>query len=78
MVIIFIYLGYRNKPGSLDIFFFEVFNCKADAKGRVMLPVALRNQITPILKDGFYIKKSYYADCLELYPAHEWERVMAE
>ncbi len=71
-------MSCRNKPEGLDIFFFEVFNCKADAKGRVMLPVALRNQVTPILKDGFYIKKSYYADCLELYPAHEWERVMAE
>ncbi|MFS4417853.1 division/cell wall cluster transcriptional repressor MraZ [Maribacter sp. 2307ULW6-5] len=64
--------------GDLDIFFFEVFYCKADAKGRVLLPVALRDQMDPILKNGFYIKKSYYEDCLELYPAHEWERVMRE
>ncbi|WP_010519130.1 division/cell wall cluster transcriptional repressor MraZ [Croceivirga radicis] len=62
----------------MDIFFFGVFNCKADAKGRVMLPVALRNQMAPVLKDGFFIKKAYYSDCLELYPAYEWNRVMSE
>jgi len=43
-----------------------------------MLPIALRNQMQPILKDGFYIKKSYYKECLELYPAKEWEKVMGE
>ena len=62
----------------MEIFFFGVFNCKADAKGRVMLPIALRNQVAPIMKDGFFIKKSYYSECLELYPAYEWNRVMAE
>lgn len=62
----------------MEIFFHGVFNCKADAKGRIMLPVALRNQVTPILKDGFFIKKAYYSECLELYPAYEWNRVMSE
>ena len=62
----------------MNIFFFGTYNCKADAKGRIMLPIALRNQMQPILKDGFYIKKSYYKECLELYPAHEWEKVMGE
>lgn len=62
----------------MDIYFFGTFNCKADAKGRIMLPVSLRNQMTPILNNGFYIKKSYYNDCLELYPAQEWNKVNAE
>ena len=62
----------------MDIIFFGTFECKADAKGRVMLPVALRNQMSPVLKDGFFVKKSYYNDCLELYPAKEWYRVMEE
>lgn len=43
-----------------------------------MLPVALRNQMTPILNAGFFIKKSYYNECLELYPAHEWNKVNEE
>ncbi|CAG2533906.1 MULTISPECIES: division/cell wall cluster transcriptional repressor MraZ [Maribacter] len=62
----------------MDIYFFGTFNCKADAKGRIMLPVALRNQMTPILNEGFFIKKSYYNECLELYPAQEWYKIMAE
>jgi len=62
----------------LDIFFLGSFTCKADAKGRVMLPIALRNQMAPILQEGFYIKKSYYNECLELYPKYEWERVMSQ
>ena len=62
----------------MDIYFFGTFNCKADSKGRIMLPVALRNQMAPILKEGFFIKKSYYNECLELYPAQEWSKVNAE
>ena len=62
----------------MELFFWGVFNCKADAKGRVMLPVSLRNQILPLLNDGFVIKKSYYDECLELYPIKEWVKVMQE
>ncbi|MEK6151806.1 division/cell wall cluster transcriptional repressor MraZ [Flavobacteriaceae bacterium 3-367] len=62
----------------MDIFFVGTYNCKADAKGRVMLPVTLKNQITPILNDGFVIKRSMYAPCLELYPMYEWNTVMQE
>ena len=62
----------------MNIYFFGTYNCKADAKGRIMLPIVLRNQMQPVLKDGFYIKKSYYKECLELYPAQEWEKVMGE
>lgn len=57
----------------MEIYFSGVYNCKADAKGRVMLPVSLRNQMAPMLGNGFFIKKSYYDECLELYPKHEWE-----
>ena len=75
---IYIFELYKQKPAILDIYFFGTFNCKADAKGRIMLPVSLRNQMTPILNEGFYIKKSYYSECLELYPAQEWNKVNAE
>ncbi|MGB5821889.1 MAG: division/cell wall cluster transcriptional repressor MraZ [Saonia sp.] len=62
----------------MEIYFVGVYNCKADAKGRVMLPVALKNQLTPILNEGFFIKRSMYATCLELYPMSEWNTVMKE
>lgn len=73
-----IYLSCIKKDIILKFYFLGVFNCKADAKGRVMLPIDLRNQLAPVLKDGFVIKKSYYAECLELYPAKEWQSVMEE
>ena len=60
----------------MEIYFNGTFFCKADAKGRVMLPVALRSQVAPIVNEGFFIKKSYYDECLELYPAYEWKLVM--
>ena len=34
--------------------------------------------MSPVLKEGFFVKKAYYNDCLELYPAKEWYRVMQE
>ncbi len=64
---------YNQRPSILEIYFTGVYNCKADAKGRIMLPVSLRSQMTPMLNDGFFIKKSYYDECLELYPAAVWQ-----
>ena len=57
----------------MEIYFSGVYNCKADAKGRVMLPISLRNQMAPLLHDGFFIKKSYYDECLEFYPDAVWK-----
>lgn len=62
----------------MEIFFYGTYNCKADAKGRVMLPVLLKNQIAPVMNEGFVIKRSMYESCLELYPMYEWNTVMKE
>jgi len=43
-----------------------------------MLPIALRKQMESVLKEGFYVKKSYYKECLELYPAQEWIKINDE
>lgn len=56
--------------------FIGTYDCKADAKGRVMLPVALKNQMSPILNQGFVIKRSVFQPCLELYPMEEWNQLM--
>ncbi|MDX1326430.1 MAG: division/cell wall cluster transcriptional repressor MraZ [Arenibacter sp.] len=56
--------------------FIGTFDCKADTKGRVMLPVALKNQMSPVLKDGFVLKRSVFQPCLELYPMAEWNILM--
>lgn len=56
--------------------FIGTYECKADAKGRIMIPVALKNQMVPILSQGFVIKRSVFQPCLELYPMSEWNELM--
>ncbi|MCJ7467626.1 MAG: division/cell wall cluster transcriptional repressor MraZ [Maribacter sp.] len=56
--------------------FIGTYDCKADTKGRVMLPVALKNQMAPIVNNGFVIKRSVFQPCLELYPMEEWNLLM--
>ena len=48
------------------------YECKVDAKGRLMFPSAFRVQLASEIKDGFVIKRSVFQKCLELYPMSEW------
>lgn len=52
------------------------YECKADAKGRLMLPAALKKQLSPVLQNGFVLKRAVFQSCLELYPMEEWEALM--
>lgn len=52
------------------------YECKADTKGRLMLPVALKKQLLPVLQDGFVLKRAVFQPCIELYPMGEWNRMM--
>ncbi|MBD0778532.1 division/cell wall cluster transcriptional repressor MraZ [Maribacter sp. ANRC-HE7] len=56
--------------------FNEAYYCKADAKGRLMLPSALKNRLLPVLKDGFVLKRSVSGACLELWPMSQWDEMM--
>ena len=52
------------------------YECKVDAKGRLMLPAALKKQLSPVLQNGFVLKRAVFQPCLELYPMSEWELLM--
>jgi MraZ protein len=52
------------------------YECKVDAKGRLMLPAALKKQMSPVLQNGFVLKRAVFQQCLELYPIREWEVLM--
>ncbi|NQX78788.1 division/cell wall cluster transcriptional repressor MraZ [Gilvibacter sp.] len=52
------------------------YDCKADVKGRVMVPAGLKKQLSPSLADGFVIKRAVFQPCLELYPMSEWNALM--
>ena len=41
-----------------------------------MIPVTLKNQMVPVLNEGFVIKRSVFQSCLELYPMAEWNQLM--
>ena len=54
------------------------YECKADVKGRLMVAAALKKQLTPVLQEGFVIKRAVFQPCLELYPMSEWNILMSK
>jgi len=52
------------------------YECKADAKGRVMFSSAFKKQLSSVLQEGFVIKRGVFQPCLELYPMQEWRLMM--
>ena len=52
------------------------YECKADAKGRLMFSSAFKKQLHPVLQDGFVVKRGVFQPCLELYPMKEWNLMM--
>jgi MraZ protein len=54
------------------------YECKADAKGRVMFPSALKKQLQKVIGDGFVIKRSVFNQCLEIHPMNDWNGVVGQ
>lgn len=52
------------------------YECKADSKGRIMMPVAIKKQLAANLAEGFVLKRAVFNTCLELYPLKEWMLLM--
>ena len=52
------------------------YECKADAKGRVMFSSGLKKQLLPVVSEGFVVKRAVFQSCLELYPMKEWNLMM--
>ena len=52
------------------------YECKVDAKGRLLLPAPFKKQLAASLQDGFVLKRSVFQSCLELYPMKEWNLMM--
>lgn len=51
------------------------FNCKLDAKGRLMLPSDFKEQMGEQAEEGFVLRPSLFDDsiCLDLYPRRDWD-----
>jgi MraZ protein len=68
---IYLYAGIFLK--NMTIFTGE-YDCKVDAKGRIMLPAAFRRQMGEAELYRFVVKKDPYESNLELFTADEWDR----
>ena len=52
------------------------YECKADTKGRILMPIAIKKQLSSVITNGFVLKRSVFNSCLELYPMKEWILLM--
>ncbi len=43
-----------------------------------MIASNLKKQLSPVLQEGFVIKRSVFQSCLELYPMQEWNAMMSK
>ena len=50
------------------------FDCRLDAKGRLVLPALLRKQLGKEADAGVVMNRDVHAPCLVLYPASVWEK----
>ena len=73
---IFFYIFARNQNKTKLNTIIGTYECKVDAKGRLMIPSAIKKQLANSLQDGFVLKRSVFQPCLELYPMSEWNLMM--
>ncbi len=52
------------------------YECKADVKGRLLLPISIKRQLGDQLNECFILKRSVFQPCLELHPYVEWKSTM--
>ncbi|WP_207428582.1 division/cell wall cluster transcriptional repressor MraZ [Pedobacter sp. SYSU D00535] len=57
--------------------FLGEFECKLDAKGRMMVPAGLRKQMPEAEKDGLVVNRGFEKH-LVVYSRKEWDRIMED
>lgn len=70
---LFLFLTIKQKKLNN---FIGTYECKADSKGRLMIPAALKKQLEPVLNKSLVIKRAVFQPCLEIYPMEEWDKMM--
>ncbi len=53
------------------------FDCKLDAKGRLMVPSSLKKQLPSVEQDGLVINRGFEKH-LVIYPKKVWQEIVAE
>ena len=78
MVILFIFVLVFKLLIIEVVNLIGTYECKADVKGRLMLPATVKKQLSSVLQEGFVLKRSVFQPCLELYPMSEWNKLMTK
>lgn len=73
----YIFVFYQNLVKKVKNLI-GMYECRADAKGRLMLPSNLKKQLAAELQEGFVLKRSVFNTCLELHPMAEWNAIMID
>jgi MraZ protein len=71
--IIFIYFNILFQKRDMATFIGD-YTCKADVKGRVILPMAFKKQMPADARDQFVVRKDIFENCLVLYSIEDWNR----
>jgi MraZ protein len=53
------------------------YDCKIDAKGRLMVPVLLKKQLLDVERDGLVVNRGFERN-LVIYPKKVWDETVAE
>ncbi|HLP73380.1 MAG TPA: hypothetical protein VK155_10790 [Bacteroidales bacterium] len=53
------------------------YQCKADVKGRIILPAAFKKQMPADAQDHFVVRKDIFENCLVLYSMEDWNTQLA-
>lgn len=54
------------------------YECRVDAKARVLFPSPLKKQLQSVFNERFVVKRSVFQQCLEIYPMQEWNLVVEQ
>ena len=54
------------------------YDCKVDAKGRMLLPSGIKRQLAEVLHEGFVLNRDIHTKCVVLYPQKAWNETSAE
>lgn len=73
----YLFLHYIKSAKTIMIQLLGEFDCKLDAKGRLMVPASLKKQLPDIEREGFVVNRGFEKH-LVVYPRKVWDEVTAE
>ncbi|MDT8347524.1 MAG: division/cell wall cluster transcriptional repressor MraZ [Flavobacteriaceae bacterium] len=69
-------MNFNSKQRTAVVNFIGTYECKIDAKGRFLMPVAFKKQMKEQAKELLVLKRSVFQPCIEFYTIDEWEKLM--